>query len=425
MDQVSSTSKEVGEAEFSSLAYKTLRLFGMVLIFEALGLLGAFLFAGAISYAAGSEDLQSYPWSTVLAVDFFFIAISAVLAELAVPSRTIDEPFAELMFTSVTSFIIAIGTLAPLASYASQVATRQPPHATILSAVITNPQAYLYLVIGVVLACLTIAALNAITIRRVSRASTTPKALVEDQYLSVALRVQPLVLLGSIIIFSAYTFFVHPWDAAGRVPLRSVVWALIGGALLLASICVVAMGILYAIRGFSHTVNVYAQARREKSGTPGSEPKTAYRVLHLLLSAIVPAILWFVLIAILATLVFPFVRDYILDNTFYVLAAFLSLFLATMISVLLACLVLVGMLSAKRIKGWHRDKTRIEDINLKEFLKERQATGDALEEAVKAFNRISVRKKYTPEELQPLWKEVEEERERLVQGGDISSPAVA
>jgi hypothetical protein len=187
------------------------------------------------------------------------------------------------------------------------------------------------------------------------------------------------------------------------------------------------MGILYAIRGFSHTVNVYAQARRERSSTPDSKPKRAYRVLYLLLSAIVPAILWFVLIGILATLVFPFVRDYILNNIFYAVAAFLSLFLATMISVLLACLVLLGMLSTKKIKVWasQRDTRIFEDIDLKEFLKERQANGNSLQEAVEAFNRIARRKGYTPEKLEPLWKEVEEERERSAQAIGMSPSAVA
>src|SRR4051812_34795808 len=96
----------------SSLILKIFRLVSMAIAFEILGLLGAILFAWGISWAIGSDELKTYPWSVVLAVDFFIIVVSAGLAEIAVPSSRIETRLADLMFDSVTSFIVAISTLA-------------------------------------------------------------------------------------------------------------------------------------------------------------------------------------------------------------------------------------------------------------------------------------------------------------------------
>ncbi len=102
MSHMTSPSDEIGIEGFWKVFWKIFALFSVIVGLEVLGLAGAILFAWAILFLGGGEELQSYPWSTALVVDFVVIIISAILAEIAAPSRPLASKFSDLMFMAIT-----------------------------------------------------------------------------------------------------------------------------------------------------------------------------------------------------------------------------------------------------------------------------------------------------------------------------------
>jgi hypothetical protein len=166
-------------------------IFG-VIVLEFFGLVAAVIFASSLS------SHLTHPFGIVFAVDYIFIILSAVLAELAAPS----EEAAKL----TTSFVVATSTLAPLAVFVSKALSKDPEEHNILKDLI--PNWYHSILLISVIVCTGVAISAALALGRIginNSESSQPSKNPPGPFERTAL------LSASIFLFGGYTFLVNDW----------------------------------------------------------------------------------------------------------------------------------------------------------------------------------------------------------------------
>jgi hypothetical protein len=174
------------------LVEKLRRAIFAVIVLELFGLVAAALFASALS------NQLTLPFGIVFAVDYIFIVLSAVLAELAAPSENAAQ--------ITTSFVIATSTLAPLAVFVTKALGEDPQeHNTILKHFV--PNWYPIIIVTAVAVCTVVAILAALALGRIANKNSEASKTVNN---SPGLFERTL-LSASILLFGSYTFLVNDW----------------------------------------------------------------------------------------------------------------------------------------------------------------------------------------------------------------------
>ena len=196
----------------------------VLFVFELAALSLAFWVGQVLAPLFGVQ--QSSPLNIVLLVDCSLIVVAAMLAEIAAPSLKTETSFEKLISWSFTSLSVAITTLAPVASYAAEIISRNPEQFKDQSnffILILRPgeswdpdnlRIYRILVCLVAAVDLVVATLAAKMLCRISQ-----KALQRGSATEQSKRpwVSYLVLFVSIYLFCIYIFFMHEWDRSSFV----------------------------------------------------------------------------------------------------------------------------------------------------------------------------------------------------------------
>jgi hypothetical protein len=303
-------------------------------IFTVIGLelggLVATIFVGStLSHTLGTT--QSDPLGIVLAIDYTFIILSAVLAELAAPTENAG--------ILTTSFIVATSTLAPLAVHASKAIFEGPKEHNILLDFTTLDTFRVIISIGVAL-CTIVAFFAAFTLRstavRTSKGSTAG-----SNPPGPILRVGLLIV--SISLFGSYTFLANDWGPT-KIPASVTDFALpaIGFVLLMAIFCAIAAIVGRGVKRFLFAYQI----------EPGLQ------LLSRLFRAIGPGLAAVVAIVVLAAVLLrKFVNSATTDDLAYSLflfAATFAFFAALGVLIVAIRLLRAGVLAILNLSGLFR-----------------------------------------------------------------------
>jgi hypothetical protein len=247
-------------------------VFWTVLGLELAGLFAAGALAWGL-FSAFGKGLDRYPLNVVLAVDLLFILISAILAELAEePTRNYGRGHAARSWALV-SFIIAVGTLAPLASHVGKTGRDIFEHGkdtiqvtTILSEILCGAgcgKAYFAIITFLTLLCLFLAGLSVFVLRM-----TPPAEEPEDKYVFLAYGAFAI----SVFLFGVYTLLNQEWDFVG--PKLPPIGGWVIGLMLLFvfAFCIICAAIVSRTRGTREALDLY-RSQRVAQGHEGAREK--------------------------------------------------------------------------------------------------------------------------------------------------------
>ena len=281
-----STSSGAGRSP--SLAQQIFRTTVAVLAFLSLGLLAALLLSRSITdyYQIGSI----VPSNIGLLADFSLIIVGVVLAEVATPTREVDNLFKSW---NLTSFTVATATLASLGLYAVETFSHDPDRLNVLIAILrlehhpwtfTDQLIYRGSVSLAVFLCLLVAALAAFMQRGIS-SNASHKASLSLYAQSYA------VLFSSIFLFCTYILLTHEWtkfsteDRAKPLDLTLVQRSIV----LIGVLSIVATMIVWKVHRLSGTLRPYLDAPKDKIKSLFSLFKATTKAILLLLVTILTA----------------------------------------------------------------------------------------------------------------------------------------
>lgn len=283
---------------------KIFRTIGMIVVLEFLGLIVAVLMAALMSSAFGQE-LSHYPWNVVLFVDLAFILFAASLAEYA-GSSSADKgsPISRSQSWALASFLIAVGTLAPVATHAAKAgrdvferAAVKLEEPTILSEILCAQYAegctrrYFFTAACLTLLTCFVAAFSARTLRKT--------AVAKEDHGSRRHKAQG-TFAASVFLFGTYTLLAQKWDVAGAsiAPISSL--KLVGVVVLMLALMTVLVLIgSKMVRRTADTVRLY---RSYGSDLAQQHPRREIRTTVVpFLVGVPPMAVW---VALLATLLF-------------------------------------------------------------------------------------------------------------------------
>lgn len=216
-----------------------------VFVIQLFGFGVSFALSQYLSSYPGSEQLV--PWSIILVTDYCLIMVSAALAELAAPKQEGGSPPGMLISWTLTSFIVATTTLAPLATYAVETVTGTGHDRLNFLTMIFGPKpwaqskqlAFHLIVSAAAIMCLVLATNAALTLR-----GAPVKASGSDRDSSRLHRRSFGALIISIFLFCMYTLFTHEWVRAQDSPVPNFHYLI---KMLVASIILV--GLLSYVAG--------------------------------------------------------------------------------------------------------------------------------------------------------------------------------
>lgn len=248
-------------------------LIGSLVVLELLALTVIACLAQFTSWLI-AKPIALNPWYSILAVDFLVVVFSAGLAQYAdVKQNDSDTPSFSPRASGVACFMVSIGTLAPIASYAATIwrklAGGTDYQGTFVSVGMCSINAqschhmYFYLVVLLAGMSIAVAGWAARILHQISN---------EESGLHERWTVRSTVPLGaSVFLFSAATLFHQGWDAklSDSESLTEAGYLAIAAALLIAALCFSCLGLMATRVVGRATSDDVRQIRRGRSTIVG------------------------------------------------------------------------------------------------------------------------------------------------------------